>query len=187
MTSSSQTFPLEIIEEPDMPPATDQAIRELLCECFTDESERAVFSKTRYWHGSAPAYTLIYRKDNRVLGHVGVVIREIRCADTPVKVAGIQNLAVAREMRTTKISLQLMREAMEEASKRGVRFGLLFCVPKLERFYKWLKWKTIARTPTMIDQDGSTAAIPGKNITMIIELTDEKFPEGNIHLQGPDW
>ncbi len=57
MAEDKQTSGLELIEESDMPPETDAAIKRLLCECFPPDIEE--FSRSRYWHGSAPAYTYL--------------------------------------------------------------------------------------------------------------------------------
>jgi hypothetical protein len=108
-----ETRRLKIIEENQMTPATDAAIRELLCICFPLDIN--VFSQTRYWHGSAPAYSLIQEQNGQVLGHVGIVVRLVRCGNAPALVAGIQNLAVRPELRGFGTGRQLVVESMNEA------------------------------------------------------------------------
>jgi predicted N-acetyltransferase YhbS len=181
----NRKFALELIEESGMTPATDVAIRALLCRCFSPDT--GVFSKTRYWHGSAPVYSYFCGSDTGVTGHVGVVVREVLCGGEHILIAGIQNLAVAPEMRKQGLSQQLMTEAMKEAARRGIRFGLLFCVPELERFYLSLGWVRTDVRAMMIDENGDRAAIPPKNIAMCKELAREKWPGGEIDLCGADW
>lgn len=185
MTSASRKFSLELMEEDAMPPEIDAAIKVLLCECFPPDVE--MFSKCRHWHGTAPAYTLVYRDGIRVLGHVGVVLRRVRCGQADVEIAGIQSLAVAPSLRGSGLACALMEDAMSEAERRGIRFGLLFCVPKLERFYAPLGWVRTNVAATMMDESGNPAPVPAKNIGMYLELTDEPFPKGNIDLRGRDW
>jgi N-acetylglutamate synthase-like GNAT family acetyltransferase len=176
---------VEIIDEPDMTPTLDAGIRELLCKCFP--SDREVFSKTRAWHGTAPTYCLVRREGNKVIGHTGVVCRTILVGDTQIHMAGIQNVAVEPQSQGSMLVWAMMRKAMREAKRRGIKFGVLFCVPSLERLYAGLKWRTIDIDVTMQDEHGARVPIPGKNICMVLELADEPFPEGDIFLQGMDW
>ncbi len=176
---------LELIDETEMPGALDPAIRTLLCLCFP--ADAAVFSRTRYWHTSAPHYSLVYREGDEVLGHVGVVVRAIRAGGHEVVVAGIQNLAVAPAQRKTGLGRRLMTAAMEEAARRGLHFGLLFCIPELEHYYSELGWDTLEATATMLGEGGAEEPIPGKNIAMAKILAGQPFPAGHLHLQGPDW
>lgn len=182
---SSEQFPLELFEESDIPEKLDAAIRKLLCESFP--SDATVFSKTRYWHGVIPAYTLIYRKDGKVAGHIGVVVRQISIGAIPATIAGIQNLAVSRESRGSGLSRQLMTMAMHEAARRNIKYCLLFCVQGLEKFYNSQGWKTTLRQTTMRDPNGNPLSLPPKNITMFKELGEGNFPEGSIDLNGSDW
>ncbi len=185
MAEDKQTSGLELIEESDMPQEIDAAIKRLLGKCFPSNAEE--FSRSRYWHGSAPAYTLIHRQGDEVVGQVGVVLRTIQCGGVSVDIAGIQSLAVSPQIQGTMLAWALMRRSMKEARKRGVPFGLLFCVPSLERLYAAMKWKRIDVVTTMCDEEGRAVPIPGKNIAMVLELAGRPFPEGDIDLQGADW
>ncbi|MCP4610137.1 MAG: GNAT family N-acetyltransferase [Planctomycetes bacterium] len=185
MADDKQTSGLELIEESDMPPEIDATIKRLLCECFCPDAEK--FSRSRYWHGSAPAYTLIHRDGDEVVGQVGIVLRTIRCGHVPTDIAGIQSLAVSPRIRGGMLAWALMRRSMKEARKRGVPFGLLFCVPSLERLYAAMRWERIDVITTMRDEKDQTVPIPGKNIAMVLKLDDRPFPEGDIDLQGADW
>ncbi len=184
MEEAREKCELTLIDERDISTEADAAIKALLCGCFPPDA--AAFSISRHWHGTAPAYSLAHWKENRVVGHVGVVIREVRCGDTPALIAGIQNLAVAQELRGRGLAQQLMIEAMAEAAGRGVPFGLLFCVPRLEHFYASLGWQRTDVSVTMIEY-GKEVPIPGKNITMFKELGGKPFPGGDINLRGMDW
>jgi len=177
---------IEIITEPAITPADDRAIRALLCECFLGE-EYASFRESRYWHDSAPAFTALFREGDRVSGHVGVVIRGIRCDGQPTTVAGVQNVAVTPHLRRTGISHELMQKAMAEAARRGIRFGMLFCFPGLERLYGSLGWCRVEASVTMIDDSGEATPIDPRNITMVKGLASEQFAAKEIDLAGPDW
>lgn len=175
---------LEVVEEHAMPASLDHAIREMLCECFPDNT--AAFARTRAWHGSAPAYSVVSRSHDGVFGHVGVVVREVNAGGRAIVVAGIQNMAVVPSHRGTGLSHRLMAEAMAEARRRGIPFGLLFCIPKLERVYGAMGWETLPVRARMVFE-GKETEIPPKNIAMALPLAGKGFPGGELHLGGADW
>jgi predicted N-acetyltransferase YhbS len=181
----SPEYQLEIVLEEAVSPELDVAIRALLCECFPPDVP--LFRQCRWWHGCMPEYSLVCRQDQYVLGHVGIVRRTITCGGKPVDVAGIQSLAVSSALRGSGLSRQLMGRSMVEAKRRGILFGLLFCLPTLERLYASLGWERRNTTVTMLDEAGLDVPLPGKNIMMVLNLTSEAFPQGDIHLQGRDW
>ncbi len=180
-----RSFDLMLVDESDMTSSLDQAIRALLCRAF--EADVSKFSARRAWNGVAPEFTVAYRPEYDALGHIGIVFRDIRSGDRVVKIAGIQSLAVDAQMRGTGLSHRLESVAMEEAARRGGRFGLLFCVPELERFYAGLGWKTTHANVVMEDADGKKVPLTAKNIAMTKDLVGEAFPSGDIDLQGRDW
>lgn len=177
---------LKIVEENQMAPDLDQAIRELLCICFPPDIN--VFSQTRYWHGSAPAFSVVQEEKGRVLGHVGIVVRVVYCGNAPALVAGLQNVAVRPELRGSGAGSQLVIEAMNDARRRNIPWGLLFCKPEREKFYARLGWQVVHEAVIMQDEQGrDLQIIPGANLCMSSRLGFSPFPPGNIHLQGPDW
>jgi predicted N-acetyltransferase YhbS len=175
-----------IVLESDIPAEMDAAIRDLLCRCFPPDVP--IFSLSRHWHGSAPAYSVVDLAENGALkGHIGVVVRRILAGGQPAVIAGIQNMAVTPEWRGRGIGDALMRSAMDEGRARGIPFGLLFCVPALEKFYAKLGWRRIDVDARMDFEGKVNIPIPGKNIVMVTELATTPFPPGDLHLQGPDW
>lgn len=185
MNKNLKVFSLSRIFENEMSPKQDQAIRDLLCVCFPPDIP--VFSHTRYWHGTSPEFSYIFEEDQKILGHVGIVVRRIQVGSTQITIAGIQSLAVSSEMRGRGLSEQLMTNSMQEAHARGIEFGLLFCVEKLERFYSSLGWKRISVAVSMTSPGGKTASLPKKNICMVLEMGKHPFPSGDINLLGADW
>lgn len=177
---------LEVINETELTPADDQAFRQFLAGCF-DPDAADFFSQSRHWHGSAPEYSVVGHMGGRICAHVGVIVRRVRCAAEEVLVAGIQNFGVGSAFRGAGLGPWLMRGAMEEAGRRQISFGLLFCVPGLERYYGGMGWLTIDVPVTMRLHGGYDEPIPGKNICMVLLLAGRVFPQGPIHLQGPDW
>lgn len=170
-----------------MPEALDQAIRRALCVCFPPDVD--VFSRTRAWHGSGPAYSaVLLDADGEPVAHAGVVDRTIDAGGEGLRVAGIQNVYVLPVWRGRDLSNQVLAAAMQEAAARGFDAGLLFCVPELARVYVPGGWKPLPETPvTRIDATGAEVPIPGKNVVMFYPLRVKTFPRGPIHLRGNDW
>ena len=184
-TVNQVDWSIEIVEESNVTAALDAEFRRLLLQCFGADS--VVFSQTRHWHGSVPAYSVIARQDGRLVAHTGIIVRDIRAGDHPVRIYGIQNMGVAPEARGTGVGLRVLEEAAREADRRGIPFGVLFCVPKLERYYRRDGWET-RDVAVRMDYDGqANIPIPGKNVCMIKCLTAEVFADGEMHLQGADW
>ena len=134
---------MQVLEEGQIAPEMDRAIRDLLSECFPADSD--VFPYTRYWNDLAPEYTVVCGDGPRVVGHVAVVARTITAPGRPIRVAGPQNVAVAVEQRGADLSRRLMDEALAEAVRRGIPFGLLFCVPELGPLYSSMGWRHTGR------------------------------------------
>jgi predicted N-acetyltransferase YhbS len=181
----SLTITVEIVDEDKISPELDAAIRRLLCECFPADVK--AFSVRRAWNDVRPLYSVIARDGDQIVSQVGIVKRQITCGGAAIDVAGIQSLAVAPDWRRSAASQRLMTVAMEEARRRGITFGLLFCLPGLADFYARLGWQQIDRAVTMRDAAGRTVPLTAKNIAMQLPLAGELFPEGAIDLMGGDW
>lgn len=184
MIETRAELAVRCVDEAEMTPEMDAAIREMLCECFPADVE--TFRRTRAWHGSAPEYSLVGCEGEQVVGHVGVVAREIMCDGVPVKIAGVQNVAVRPRRRGEGIAQRLLIEAMEEAARRGIPYGVLFCLPELERFYGSLGWERVETEVTMVE-GGAEVVIDKKNVTMVKDLNGVPLRPSQMHLLGADW
>jgi predicted N-acetyltransferase YhbS len=183
--TTSHKQKLELVEEHAMPPATDAAVRELLCECFPRDVEH--FRKRRAWHESVPEYSILAWEDDQVVGHVAVVLRTIDCKEQfRLRVAGIQGVAVTPRLRKTGLSQRLMNLALTEAVAREVPFGLLFCHKPLLAFYRSMGWRRYNHPIVMRNKDGEQVPMRA-NHAMYIELTEARFPQGPLDLLGRDW
>jgi predicted N-acetyltransferase YhbS len=185
MTDSGQGLVAVCVDERAMTPGVEAAIRELLCTCFPDAAWN--FAHTRAWHGSGPEYSIVSCEGDRAIGHVGVVVREIACDGVRTRIAGVQNVAVHPERRRSGLSRLIMRESMQEAERRGIPFGVLFCVPGLENFYHSLGWYKVEARVTMLDETGADAPTDPKNIMMVKQLGEAPFTATVVHLLGADW
>ena len=183
--SQPLVLPLQVVDEGDIALELDAAVRRLRCECFP--SDVAAFSVRRAWNDVCPSFSVFGRHGDKVVGQVGIVERRITCGSVPVRVAGVQSLAAAPDWRRSGLSQRLMIAAMQEAQRRGLRFGLLFCVPELEGFYARMGWRRIERAVTMRDATGRPVPLTAKIIPVEPAPAGDPLPPGTIDLEGRDW
>jgi len=177
---------LQIVSEANISPAQDAAIRAGLCVCFPPDRE--VFSQTRAWHGSYPAWSVLVVCEDSLVAHAGIVQRQILVGQEQVWIAGVQNVFVLPEHRGLGLFRQVMSAALDEARRRGLDFGLLFCAPDIGRKYARQGWHPLeGRSVTRIDEQGRPQPLPSKNVTMFYPLAGRSMPQGNLHLSGNDW
>lgn len=186
--SANASLTPRIVDETAMTAGLDQAIRSGLCRCFAKDA--AVFSQTRAWHGSAPAFSAIIEVGQAVIAHVGVVDRVISIGGRSFRVGGVQNVFVASEYRGRGLSNVVMTAAMQQAAGRGLDMGLLFCQPKIQSVYDRGGWQLLSgRTIYRVDEHGTELPLPASNVAMYFPLKSglAALPDGDVHLQGNDW
>jgi len=175
-----------IVAETSLTAAEDAAIREGLCVCFP--ADREVFSRPRAWHGSLAAWSVLVDPEGPVIAHAGVVEREILVGARRVRAAGIQNVYVVPERRGKKLFQRIMSAAVDEARRRNLDLGMLFCAPGLVEAYSRLGWRLVTdRKVVRVDENGCFQPIPAKNLTLSYPLRFADFPPGDVHLLGNDW
>lgn len=180
---------LQVVVDTAISPALDVSIREGLCACFPPDRE--VFCRTRAWHGSHPTWSVLVTEDghdSRVVAHAGIVERQILIGRERVCVAGVQNVYVLPENRGAGLFEQVMSAALEEARRRWLDFGVLFCSPEIGRKYARLGWLPLeGRNITRTDEHGRRQPLPPKNVTFYRLLTGRSLPTGDLDLLGNDW
>ena len=181
-----RTITFVVVEEQAISPDLDRGIRETLVECFPHNTDH--YSRTRDWHCSPAWVVAANGPDGTVAAHCAMVEREVLVGGTQrVTVAGVQGFSVRPAWRKTGLSDRIMAIALAEARHRGIQAGLLFCLPSLERIYGRMGWRSAPFSVTMTDENGNPAPLPDKNIAMVIPLTIDVFPSGDIDLRGTDW
>lgn len=175
-----------ISDEAAIGPELDAAIKIGLCVAFP--ADVSVYSRVRAWHDSWPSYTLTLQDGDDAAAHIAVVDRTVRVGEeASVRVAGLQNVYALPQYRGRGLAVQGLQLAMDEARRRGFDFGLLFCIPPLEKVYAPLGWLGAGGRDIVRVEDGEEKPLPAKNICMYFPLGDRPFPDGPIHLCGNDW
>ena len=188
MPTRHNDIPLCVIEEQDISPELDRAIRETLVVCFP--ADREYFGRQSWWH-CVPIYRVLGRDDEgSVVAHAAVVERTVIVGpdlSKKLRVAGIQSCCVLQDYRGTGLSDKMMSVAMAEAKRRGFDAGLLFCLDQLKTVYGRMGWSKLDAAVYMADDKEGKMLIPAKNITMFYPLKAKRFPAGDIDLVGTDW
>ncbi len=175
----------KIIDEADITDELDSAIRNILVECFPKDSEH--FSRQRWWHSRYDWIAVATYPEETIAACLSIVERSIKAGGSDLQIAGVGNACALPCWRKKGIIDRVMEFALEEARKRGLGAGLLFCLPELEKVYKRMGWKKIDAAVVMNDESGKQVPMPEKNIAMAIPLLVDKLPGGIIDLMGQDW
>jgi len=171
-----------IIDEQEIDAALDESIKEFLGEIFPDWKE--VFCRHRQWHKMAPVFTTLCRVDERIVGHVAVVVRAITTTwNHRYYVASIQGVAVDPEYRHSGLAHQLLTETLAEARRRGFVYAILYCKEPLVEFYASQGWKLPDDHTVMRNEEDQPISMRS-NCPMYYELTDEPFPEGPLDVHS---
>ena len=175
---------IRIVDEKDIEPTLDQAIRDLLVVCFPHVRE--IYAVARRWRGNVPLYSVLLEDSDALCGHVAVVDRTIRVGSEPLRVAAIGNVAVKPACRGRRLVDGVLAAAMEEAGRRGFDCGFLFTHPPTDRIYARNGWIEVA-AQTIRVENNEEIEIPPENVRMYYPLRIKDFPVGPIHLQGDKW
>jgi len=195
MTLKSKGISFAVINEQDISPKMDRAIREILVVCFP--ADREYYQHQSWWH-CVPIYRVVGRDDkDSIVAHTAVVERVVIVGPnlSRVRVAGIQSFCILPGYRGTGLSNRMMSAAMEEANRRSFDAGLLFCLERLETLYSRMGWSKLNTAVYMANEGPRSAGtqkegktlIPAKNIAMFYPLRAKQFPSGHIDLVGTDW
>ena len=176
-----------LVDEEEVNADLDARIRSALVACFPEAA--AFFARSRAWHGSSPAWTVIAEdRDGTIAGHVGIVDRTIRVGTEQLRVGGIQNVCVLPAWRGWGLSLGMLDSAAAIMRGEGLDAGLLFCVPDLVGVYERSAWQTLKDTAvTRVDEDGMEVPLPAGSVAMWLPRRRADWPEGDVHLGGNDW
>ena len=145
---------------------------------------REQFGETSYVWSHLPVRVLA-RVDRQIIGHLGMVRREITAGGTAVRVAGVGSVMVRPAWRQRGVaSLLLERATAHMRDVLRVDFGLLVCRDEVAPVYEKAGWRTVAG-PTAFEQPSGRATY--RRLTMVLPLGGAGWPEGEIDLRGLPW
>ena len=178
-------LPVKIVEENDIQPDQDRQIRELLCHCFPDWAE--IFRVHRLWHNKPPLYSVMVQQGEQIVGHIAVVVRTMTTTwNFRYNVASVQGVCVTPENRRAGLARRMLKNALQEAAKRGFHYAILYCKEFLVPYYTEQGWK-LADDSVIMWNSRDLPIFMKSNCPMYYELSDIPFPEGPLDVHSPSW
>jgi aminoglycoside 2'-N-acetyltransferase I len=85
---------------------------------------------------------LAFNRDNEIICHLAIVLREATWDGRAVKIGGIGGVATRADSRRRGVAGAAMRRATQEiGDTHNADFGLLFCEPRHAALYEGLGWR----------------------------------------------
>jgi len=164
-------------------PQLNQMVEDLDKLAFVDDDPNEPILKGIEW--SSSDWMGLAMLGDQLVAQLGILKREILVGDQSITVAGVGGVATHPDWQKRGFASQLLQAAqifMCDALK--VPFGLLVCGEETEHFYANCGWKRVAQA-LHYHQNGQLRMLP--SIVMILPLSDQVWPEGEIDLCGLPW
>lgn len=166
--------------------AEDRAALRVLAEAVYPPDVAAAWpGRTLEW--AAPEWCVVVRDaGGRAVCHVGVVVRDARCAGRPVRVGGIGGVKTHPAARGQGYATAAIGRALAFLrDEAAVAFALLVCEPGLIPFYGRLGWQPFPHD-LLVTQRGATVPFTF-NRPMALPLGTAVAPAEPLDLLGPPW
>jgi len=125
------------------------------------------------WHG------------DELVSHVGILEREVRAGERPVRVAGLYTVMTAPEWRGKGMASDALRVAADYMrSELRAEFGLLLCPDAMLPFYGALGWRQVKDAVVFDQPSGRTDSALN---AMYLPLRESDWPAGVLDFCGPPW
>jgi len=133
---------------------------------------------------SKDLHFLLYN-DANLVSHAGILRHVVKVKGEPIVVGGLGGVVTLPEAQRKGFArrlVQLSMSFMESEWKVGA--GLLFCLPRMVRYYESLGWQVL-ESPVVIDQPSGKIASP--LLVMVLPFGGMKWPPGSVELQSFPW
>jgi GNAT superfamily N-acetyltransferase len=121
----------------------------------------------------------------RVVAHVGLLIKRVFVGGVPVRVGGIGGVATLTAYRGRGSAYALMRAAEAMMREHALEFGLLQCADRRQAMYGRLGWRPAGVAMRFDQPDGTHGYTIDR--PMYLPLSTRVWPAGEIDMNGPPW
>ena len=125
------TYQVEHIAELDLETEVQQQIAALVQQVFPESEYQGRFYFKQLAHSR-----LLVSDDGKVVAHAGLDYRLMRMNETPVKVLGIIDLAVAPDYQGRGLGGLILKKAEEIARNSALGVDFLFLVADIHDYYR---------------------------------------------------
>lgn len=166
------------------PPELEK-IKNFLVKCFDDNSD---FINTVYTNLDLDECLLLYL-NNKLIGHIGINKRKINHKNKIYIIGGIGDVAIDEKYRSQGLGNKLMKEVNKILKEENYDLGVLFCHPKLDKFYSSCGWipknngKVFAMVNGILEDQRRTFLLPIKLTGKDIEIWDNE----DINIGNGSW
>jgi len=141
------------------------------------------------WKGvvwSNPDYRLLaFNRDNEIIGHLTIVLRDATWNGRAVKIGGIGGVATRDDSRRRGVAHAAMRRATREIrDTHKADFGLLFCEPRHAALYGGLDWHSFKGDVWVVQPRGLIRFDVTDPFVFDLKLAPRI---GELDLCGPPW
>jgi GNAT superfamily N-acetyltransferase len=150
-----------------------------LVECFAQH-----FGHVPYAWAQQP-WRCLAKIDGELVGHLSIVKRTVVAGSAVVDVGGIGGVTTHQQWRRRGVAGALLARAAQFMHEElRVPFGLLICRPAVADVYASRGWHAVPGE-THFEQPSGTVTYPG--LTMTLRLQRDRWPSGDVDLQGLPW
>jgi GNAT superfamily N-acetyltransferase len=130
-------------------------------------------------------WMVLGRMDGKIVTQLGLLKREICVGVVLMPVGGVGGVATHPAWQRRGLSTALLQASAQfMQTELNVPFGLLNCANESQPFYGRLGWKTVAAELWFIENEERR---PLQTPVMILPLSNQDWPEGEIDLCGLPW
>lgn len=177
-----------LIPEPELSPALEASIRNMLVASFPDYVE--FFSANSYW-GSTPEYRLLgLDGSDQPAAHLEFGYRQIMVGEAPFQIAGIGAVAVHPSYQGKQVGKAMFAYLREHLLKNSrVDFGFLGCREEVVKFYTAAGFTRVNQSVYNLNPDSQTwETYHGPTLIMPVHKSLAQWEShGLIHLNGMPW
>jgi predicted GNAT family N-acyltransferase len=177
---------IDVVREPDVPAALDAAIMRLEQRAFPKTVQFA--TSRHYIHVARPGdFRVLAWLDDMLVGQVTITWAIAKSAAGTWRLAEVGNVCSDPDHRKEHAPSACMERAMEQARQDGGDGALLFCGASLEKFYARFGFGVVPNEILLTHIDGTVFRRDHRDLRMGLMLTDQTWPQGELHLDTEDF
>jgi predicted acetyltransferase len=166
---------IEYLPDASIDDKLDAELRGLLTTCFR-KPEDVIFETQRYFKEPYPHRWVIRDDEGALVAHVGVHVKKVEAEGVEYPIGGICEVCVHPDYRGRGYVRAMLVRIHEWMPGQNFVFSMLFGHPSI---YCSSGYREI---PNLFNG----GADGWQNVkSMILELTDTPWPDGEVHLPGP--
>ncbi len=179
MNETTDNYMVQFIMDENITEVLDQQLRNLLTICFPKEQ---IFARQRFLYEKAKYRWFAFNEQSQPVAHTALHIKMMKTQDGEYSFGGIAEVCVHPEYRRKGLVHALMDKVDEFLRNEKIPFALLFGEGKIYLSSGYEEMKNEIR---YFDPKREKWIVEINKDARFKELSDLKWPEGRIDLQGP--